>query len=283
MLLSWRDRSPVSYFFNCPSCGTEVSGTAFLDGRRVRCPECDTVVTPSGDALGTVKLEPREGDQDETVILQPVEITDAIPAQQPLEVTDAVEAIDAVPVVESEAPTAGSPPVEAPKSPPVGERHRGEAKKEFRRMETPPRQISEAEMDMTPMVDVTFLLLIFFMVTATFTMQKSLEIPKNTEDDPSTTVVEVDRLEQSDFVTVLVDQFNTYQVVTVDWEREAPSEQDLHAMLREARSGDSTGTVPTKLRVEAHGDSLHQRVVAAIDAGSANGFEEVLLASVFDE
>jgi hypothetical protein len=54
-------------------------------------------------------------------------------------------------------------------------------------------------------------------------------------------------------------------------------------MLREARSGDSTGTVPTKLRVEAHGDSLHQRVVVAIDAGSANGFEEVLLASVFDE
>src|SRR5688572_20269137 len=31
----------------------------------------------------------------------------------------------------------------------------------------------EAEMDMTPMVDVTFLLLIFFMVTASFTMQKS--------------------------------------------------------------------------------------------------------------
>ena len=81
---------------------------------------------------------------------------------------------------------------------------------------------------------------------------------------------------------MIVDEFNTFQIVTVDWEKEAPSEQDLHAMLREARGGDRTGTIPTKLRVEPHGDSLHQKVVAALDAGTANGFEEVLLVSVID-
>ena len=37
------------------------------------------------------------------------------------------------------------------------------------------KDIPEDELDMTPMVDVTFLLLIFFMVTASFTLQKSLE------------------------------------------------------------------------------------------------------------
>src|SRR5512146_2340419 len=32
-------------------------------------------------------------------------------------------------------------------------------------------------LDMTPMVDVTFLLLIFFMVTAAFALQRSIQIP----------------------------------------------------------------------------------------------------------
>ena len=39
------------------------------------------------------------------------------------------------------------------------------------------RSAAEAELDMTPMCDVTFLLLIFFMVTAAFAMQKSFEVP----------------------------------------------------------------------------------------------------------
>ena len=35
----------------------------------------------------------------------------------------------------------------------------------------------EPEMDLTPMVDVTFQLLIFFMVTASYSIQKALEVP----------------------------------------------------------------------------------------------------------
>ena len=45
--------------------------------------------------------------------------------------------------------------------------------------------IPEDELDMTPMVDVTFLLLIFFMVTASFTIQKSLQQAHAKSDDPS--------------------------------------------------------------------------------------------------
>jgi len=44
-------------------------------------------------------------------------------------------------------------------------------------------KIPEDELDMTPMVDVTFLLLIFFMVTASFTLQKSIPQPPAASDD----------------------------------------------------------------------------------------------------
>ena len=57
------------------------------------------------------------------------------------------------------------------------------------------------EMDLTPMVDVTFLLLIFFMVTAAFSLQKSIEMPRQQTDAPSTTVVEQ---EEEDLDIVLV-------------------------------------------------------------------------------
>ena len=87
----------------------------------------------------------------------------------------------------------------------------------------------------------------------------------------------------SDRVTVQVDAFNTYHVITVDWEEEAPSVQDLFRFLRLARDGDSTGKQPTTLLVEANGESFHEKVVAALDAGSETGFEEVLLATVEDE
>jgi len=40
----------------------------------------------------------------------------------------------------------------------------------------------EAEMDMTPMIDVTFQLIIFFMITATFVVQKTLDMPETTAD-----------------------------------------------------------------------------------------------------
>ena len=213
----------------------------------------------------TVHLVPPDEDHEKTVELEAVAASRAVEVD---EVVDAATPVEVSEAFQDAAPTLAAPPVQAPP--------------EFSRLQ-PRKRAKEAEIDMTPMVDVTFLLLIFFMVTASFTLQKSLEIPKTPSQDPSTTVVEQDPLEQADFVTVVVDQYNTYQVTTVDWVEEAPSEQDLHEWLRTARSGDSTGTRPTKLRVEAHGDALHQRVVAALDAGTANGFEEVQLASLLDE
>ena len=138
---------------------------------------------------------------------------------------------------------------------------------------------TRAEMDMTPMVDVTFLLLIFFMVTAAFSLQKSLEIPKP-EQAHKEKGKEQDPEEDPSYVTVYVDENNTYRVVTHDWDEEAPSEQELLRKLRKARNDTSSGRVPTKLLVKAHGDSVIEKVVSALDAGTEVGMEQVQLVKV---
>jgi biopolymer transport protein ExbD len=146
------------------------------------------------------------------------------------------------------------------------------------RLIAPKKGAFDDGLDMTPMVDVTFLLLIFFMVTAAFALQKSIQIPT---PDPSESAAEsrtVEELEQDDDnVIVRIDKDNT---IWVD-DREAPSEQELLSQLNEAREGaPGTSTAgPSKLVVMASGDARHEKVVMALDAGTAAGFDDVRLAN----
>lgn len=147
----------------------------------------------------------------------------------------------------------------------------------------PKRETQEAQMDMTPMVDVTFQLLIFFMVTAAFAMQKSIELPKPEQDEPSTQVEQKDPETDPEYIVVLVDEYNTYHVFAdgIDPDdAEAPSEQELLRKLRYARDAAPGGVIPTKLLVKASGEALHEKVVVALDAGTEVGMEQVQLMTV---
>jgi biopolymer transport protein ExbD/rRNA maturation protein Nop10 len=141
------------------------------------------------------------------------------------------------------------------------------------------RQIDD-EMDMTPMIDCVFLLLIFFLVTSAFALQKSLQMPPPDAQQsaaPTRTITELE--EDDDYVIVRIDHDNT---VWVD-ESEAPSEQELLSQLRTARRGIGGRKPPTSLLVLAHGEAWHEIVVRALDAGSAVGMEHVRLATAEEE
>ncbi|MCG8450851.1 MAG: biopolymer transporter ExbD, partial [Pirellulales bacterium] len=136
---------------------------------------------------------------------------------------------------------------------------------------------SEDDMDLTPMVDVTFLLLIFFMITAAFALQKALEVPP-VEDEEAAPTQTVDDLEV-DSVVIRIDADNVFWIGAPKWDEEqrAPSVQDMLVKLREAR--ESVKGAGAKLLVQANGDSRHEFVVAALDAGSGVGMEEIRLMS----
>jgi len=129
---------------------------------------------------------------------------------------------------------------------------------------------SSEEMDMTPMVDVTFLLLIFFMVTASFTIIRSVEQPRPTSDQPSMVVQEQE--DQKDYVECIIDQHNTYRItVRTAEELEAPSNLEMQRIIRQAVEDYGPG----RLVIRAHEESALKKVISVYSSARINGISQI--------
>lgn len=130
------------------------------------------------------------------------------------------------------------------------------------------RDEEQEDLDLTPMVDVTFLLLIFFMLTASYTLQKTFEMPRQQrEQQAARQAPTLEELENRN-VVVRIDADNT---ILVDDEKTTP--EQLVARIRRARSTGRPG-----LLIAADDRSLHETTVRVIDAASAVGMDQVQLA-----
>ena len=121
------------------------------------------------------------------------------------------------------------------------------------------------------MVDVTFLLLIFFMVTASFSLQKTIEVPAPKQDQKgaaqSLTIEEL----QSNTIFVKIDERNGIFVDEVP----AGEPSKLADILTQAR----LTTLRTEVAIDAHPEALHETVVLVIDAATAAGMQKVRIVS----
>ena len=306
--------------FRCHACGAVRAANEKLIGHRIRCPECDTLVelpmladddgifqgsasptetaasssaSPS-ETQGTAKQKAaKQGSTKQSTAKQDASQKskskskatkrDAVEAATAAG-TSVTQAADRQTAEHGSAAAAASQASVATTAPLTLEEELAaeEAREANADFATSASNAVESEMDMTPMVDVTFLLLIFFMVTASFSVQQALPVPNPKDDQPSTQTVEQEPEEDNESVTVEVDEFNTYQVLTAEWEEEAPSVQELFARLQESREG-VEGAIPSKLIVKAHTEAIHERVVSALDAGQKAGFEEIQLMTVDTE
>lgn len=125
--------------------------------------------------------------------------------------------------------------------------------------------VENASIDLTPAVDVTFQLLIFFMVTASFSMQKAFDVPPAKQTDGiSMSVVVPDESQAA--VKVQVDADNT---VWIEETQTATSYREILELLtaEKARSSD--------IELELHPDSTHEARVMVIDAAAQAGFTRV--------
>lgn len=125
----------------------------------------------------------------------------------------------------------------------------------------------DEEMDLTPMVDVTFLLLIFFMITASFSIQKSLEVPApDPEEKGQSTAIQ--NLEEFEEESIMV-EIDARNLVMVD-EQIVSDLTLLPKVLKSARK--------PEILIMAHEDCLHEVVVRVIDASNEIGLQKIRVA-----
>ena len=131
----------------------------------------------------------------------------------------------------------------------------------FRRKHT-----EELELNLTPLIDVVFLLLIFFMVSTTFQKESeiSLQLPK-ASDDP----VEVPA-EQYEIVVNAAGNFFINDTELVNNEIET---------LRQALFDLTNGQRDIPITIRADAQTPHQAVVTAMDAAAQLGLSRMSIAT----
>lgn len=134
----------------------------------------------------------------------------------------------------------------------------------------------EAEMDMTPMVDVTFLLLIFFMVTASFKLQKAIQQQPDLSDDPSQVVT--DPKDQTDAIEIYIDENDNFTLTSSDAGEElAAGKVEMWQKL--ARMKQDSPSVK-RLLIKANENCSHGAVINAWDAGADAKIYEIAISVV---
>lgn len=125
------------------------------------------------------------------------------------------------------------------------------------------RQSSEeVSVNLTPLIDVVFLLLIFFMVSTTFTKESHLEIdlPQSTADPAKPSVKEIE---------VIINADGEYSVN----ERKLVNNQEV--TLRKAVEKLSSGDNKLPFIITADAKTAHEHVVRVMDVAGQLGFVQL--------
>ena len=127
----------------------------------------------------------------------------------------------------------------------------------------------DSEINLTPLIDVVFLLLIFFMVTTTFSKeaQIKLHLPEATSADKA------DPNEK--FLTIQINEFGEYAVQGAD--DEAPREliNSSHKTLQRTLKQAARNMTDPIVLIRADRLTPHESVVKAMDAARHQGFYQI--------
>ncbi len=133
-------------------------------------------------------------------------------------------------------------------------------------MNFPRRTLEDPAINLTPLIDVVFLLLIFFMVTTTFTRDTRLTVNlPEAEANSSETV--------PDSIEVTVSQGGRYSVAGQVLQNN--NTRTLGMALVDAAQGDRRRAV----LLVADAEATHQAVVTAMDAIGQAGFSRLSIAT----
>lgn len=132
------------------------------------------------------------------------------------------------------------------------------------------RPRTQPEVNLTSLIDVVLLLLIFFMVSTSFVKQSQISIRLPESD--SATLVE----EPPEKIDVMITEAGTFLVNGRELINNRP--ETIRNALRKTSGGDSS----LPLTISADANAKHQYVVTAMDVAGRLGFTQINIATVND-
>jgi biopolymer transport protein ExbD len=132
------------------------------------------------------------------------------------------------------------------------------------------RQRTQPEVNLTSLIDVVLLLLVFFMVSTSFVKQSQITI--RLPEAESTAIVQ----EVPDQIDIMITEAGTYLVNG----RELINNRA--ETIRNALQKVSTGRNDIPLTISADANARHQDVVTAMDVAGRLGFTQISIATVND-
>ncbi len=124
------------------------------------------------------------------------------------------------------------------------------------------QRIDDGGVNLTPLIDVVFLLLIFFMVSTTFTKESRLQLQLPTADGELA-------VEDVEAIEIVIDARGRYQV-----DERSLGDGKIEALLR-AMQAAAGGDTMRPVVITADANSPHQAVVTAMDAAGRLGFVQL--------
>ncbi len=131
------------------------------------------------------------------------------------------------------------------------------------------RQRENVDINLASLIDVVFVLLLFFVVTTTFTRETQLRV-----ELPEATNAEQPPADQAKLVEVTISADGVYSV-----NNHLLPKSDL-ATLSEAIERESGGDNTLPLAISADGKTPHQAVITAMDAAGKLGFSHLRMTTV---
>ena len=132
------------------------------------------------------------------------------------------------------------------------------------------RARAEPEINLTSLIDVVLLLLIFFMVSTSFVKQSQITI--RLPDAESAAIVE----ELPEQIDIMITEQGTYLINGRELINSRPE------TIRNALQKISGGNTKLPLTISADANARHQHVVTAMDVAGKLGFVKISIATVND-
>ncbi len=132
------------------------------------------------------------------------------------------------------------------------------------------RSREEPEINLTSLIDVVLLLLIFFMVSTSFVKQSQIAISLPEADSAS--VVE----EPPERIDIMITETGVYLVNNRELINNRP--ETIRNALQKVSAGDNS----LPLTISADANAKHQHVVTAMDVAGRLGFTQISIATVND-